>query len=82
MPLDTLKKLEESVTALADVPGEKKAQLLTLLAELRREAVEQDGRMPETSDELRSTVREFEVTHPELVALTNRVCMMLANIGI
>ncbi len=31
---------------------------------------------------LHTTLREFEVTHPELVDTVNRICIMLANLGI
>lgn len=32
--------------------------------------------------ELKNSVSEFEVTHPELVRIVNQICIMLSNIGI
>ncbi len=32
--------------------------------------------------QLQQQAQEFEVTHPELVDTVNRLCVMLANIGI
>ena len=33
-------------------------------------------------DGLQETVEEFEVSHPKLVQVVNRICMMLSDIGI
>lgn len=33
-------------------------------------------------EKLQEQAEEFEVTHPELVDTINRLCMMLANMGI
>ena len=33
-------------------------------------------------EKLQNQAEEFEVTHPELVDTINRICVMLANLGI
>ncbi len=38
--------------------------------------------LQENIDGLQETVEEFEVSHPKLVQLVNRLCMMLSDIGI
>ncbi|MFA7230432.1 MAG: DUF4404 family protein [Victivallaceae bacterium] len=36
----------------------------------------------EAIQDLKSSVAEFEVSHPDLVQIINRICMMLSDIGI
>lgn len=38
--------------------------------------------LKEMGEEIRHSIEEFEVTHPQLVELVNRLCIMLANLGI
>ena len=38
--------------------------------------------LQENIDSLQETVGEFEVSHPKLVQVINRLCMMLSDIGI
>jgi len=38
--------------------------------------------LQENIDGLQETVGEFEVSHPKLVQIVNRICMMLSDIGI
>lgn len=38
--------------------------------------------LQENIDGLQGTVEEFEVSHPKLVQIVNRLCMMLSDIGI
>ncbi len=38
--------------------------------------------LQENIDGLQETVEEFEVSHPKLVQIVNRLCMMLSDIGI
>lgn len=38
--------------------------------------------LQEDIDSLQETVGEFEVSHPKLVQVVNRLCMMLSDIGI
>ena len=40
------------------------------------------GELQENIDGLQVTVEEFEVSHPKLVQVINRLCMMLSDIGI
>ncbi len=74
----TLENLELAVKT-ARISAAKKAEMLGLIEELRREA---PGCEAQRSEELRGTVAEFEVEHPDLVELTNRACKMLSDIGI
>lgn len=37
---------------------------------------------PPSVQKIRTAVDEFEVTHPQLVDVVNRLCVMLANLGI
>jgi mevalonate kinase len=38
--------------------------------------------LQENIDDLQKTVDEFEASHPKLVQVVNRICMMLSDIGI
>lgn len=38
--------------------------------------------LKEMREEMSESIQTFEVTHPELVDLVNRLCIMLANLGI
>lgn len=40
------------------------------------------GEVQESIDSLQGTVGEFEASHPKLVQVVNRLCMMLSDIGI
>lgn len=43
---------------------------------------EKPEEVQESIDRLQGTVTEFEASHPKLVQVVNRLCMMLSDIGI
>lgn len=40
------------------------------------------SKVNQAGSELRNSVAEFEVSHPKLVQIINRICIMLSDIGI
>ena len=89
----TIAKLEERLRS-ASLSAGQRAEIERLLAELRAElAVARDSgaempvqtEVPEDEsplDRLNQSVTQFETTHPQLVAIVNRISAVLANMGI
>ncbi len=78
-----LKKELQSLGAVNQVSAEKlaeKAHDSTLHAVKEGEKHPED--LNKDIENLKITVEEFEVSHPKLVRLINRFCMMLSDIGI
>ena len=88
---DTINKIEQRLRSAENLSPEKRAELESLLAELRQEV----RTLPETErskspseedddllDKLNQSVTEFETTHPQLVGIVNRISTILANMGI
>lgn len=49
---------------------------------LSKESSTESETLQENIDGLQKTVGEFEVSHPKLVQVVNRICIMLSDIGI
>lgn len=82
-----LDEIEAKVQGASNIPEDTRAQLLTLLGDLKTEAV----KLAETHDEktvdaalegLTTPVSDFETTHPKLTQLVNRLADMLSSVGI
>ena len=90
---ETIARLEERLRGTTLTP-EQRAEIQRLLGELRAElaVARQSGvKMPPPArieehesplDRLNQSVTEFETTHPQLVAIVNRISAVLANMGI
>jgi len=86
---DTINKIEERLRSAENLSPQKRAELESLLAELRAEvaSLPRDKR-PRDSDEedllnrLNQSVTGFETTHPQLVGIVNRISTILSNMGI
>jgi hypothetical protein len=90
---NTIAKIEERLRTDDSLPPEKRLELEQLLAELRRESSalpslarrnsdESDIDLRAAVDRLGTSLTEFEASHPQLVALVNRISTVLANMGI
>ena len=83
--LELLETLREEVDDLSTTRAEHAESITGFTDASTREALreEQDPKLLELSIEgLSSSVREIETSHPRLVASVNRICTMLANLGI
>ena len=80
---ETIAKLEAAVAAMKKADPAKKAELLALLARLKKElrSDEKEG-VVAAGEDLSAAVREFESTHPELVTAVNELCTLLSGLGI
>lgn len=95
---ETIRQIEARLNASANLTPETRAELLDLLARLRAEAAELPARdripsesasavaepesMQEHADRLRSSVEEFEESHPKVVQLVNHIANTLSGLGI
>ena len=95
---ETIRQIEARLNASTNLAPETRAELVTLLAKLRAEASQLPARerpepeagdesadeapMQEHVDKLRSSVEEFEVSHPKVVQLVNHLANTLAGLGI
>ena len=95
---ETIRQIEARLNASTSLAPETRAELVTLLAKLRAEASQLPARerpepeagdepadeesMQEHVDKLRSSVEEFEVSHPKVVQLVNHLANTLAGLGI
>lgn len=84
---DTLAKIEAYLKDPTSLNDEKKKELQKLFSNLKNEVSELSevhGEHAEfsTLKNLSSSVEEFEVSHPQLVAVLNNISNVLANMGI
>jgi hypothetical protein len=89
---DTINKIEQRLRSSENLPPDKRAELESLLAELRTEIATLPGAQERTRgndsddddllDKLNQSVTEFETTHPQLIGIVNRISTILANMGI
>lgn len=90
---ETIAKIEKRLRSTELEPGQR-AELQHLLAELRRQAsgAQLSGLSAEPVDDeddprsavnrLESSLTAFEASHPQLIAVVNRISTVLANMGI
>lgn len=94
---ETIRLIEARLHAATNLSPETRAELTNLLARLRAEAAQLPARertaapaeaapdsapIQEHVDKLRSSVAEFEVSHPRVVQLVNHLANTLAGLGI
>ena len=95
---ETIRQIEARLNASTNLTPETRAELLSLLAKLRAEAAQlptsertaaepNDGAaepesMQEHAERLRSSVEEFEESHPKVVQLVNHIANTLSGLGI
>ena len=95
---ETIRQIEARLNASASLPADTREELLSLLAKLRAEAAQlpaseratgepnggtaEPESMQEHADRLRSSVEEFEGSHPKVVQLVNHIANTLAGLGI
>jgi len=95
---ETIQQIEARLNASTNLAPETRAELVALLAKLRAETarlpaserMESEPRtvgadsesMQEHVDKLRSSVEEFEVSHPKVVQLVNHLANTLSGLGI
>jgi hypothetical protein len=83
--LQLISQLKTEVSGLSKTHQEQ-AESIASFAELSTHEATRETRNPETlkysTAGLNSSVDEFETTHPQLVAVVNRIATTLANMGI
>jgi len=95
---ETIRQIEARLNASPNIAPETRAELLSLLAKLRAEAaqlptsehaatgpnsgVAKPESMQEHAEQLRSSVEEFEESHPKVVQLVNHIANTLSGLGI
>ena len=83
--VDLLKKLKEEVAALDPAHAEKAGSLANFAQAATHETARETGdqRLQTISIEgLSQSVRSFEASHPVLTDTVDRICRMLAQMGI
>jgi mevalonate kinase len=83
--LDLMHSLKTELNSLKDIHPETAhniADQTGISAEKVLDSPAKEGDLQENIDSLQGTVEEFEASHPKLVQLVNRFCMMLSDIGI
>jgi hypothetical protein len=83
--LQLISQLKAEVSGLSKTHQEQ-AQSIASFAELSTNEAMRESKNPETlkysTAGLESSVDEFEKTHPQLVAVVNRIATTLSNMGI
>ncbi|HEY1660781.1 MAG TPA: DUF4404 family protein [Verrucomicrobiae bacterium] len=74
---DIIGEIEAKIRA-ESISAERKDELLKLLASLKAET----AALKEPAEQLRSSLTEFEQSHPKLVQAINSISNTLSNIGI
>jgi mevalonate kinase len=83
--LDLMRSLKTELSDLKENHPDKVDKIVDKArtsAEKVIHADEDQNELKEAIDGLHETVEEFEVSHPKLVQVVNRICMMLSDIGI
>ena len=82
---ETVAKIEAALKQARLADPKNKKELIRLLeqlkAELGRER-ESDDLLKSVRDRLQAAALEFEASHPQLAAVVNDVCVILASVGI
>ncbi|HBJ83470.1 MAG TPA: hypothetical protein DDZ88_06275 [Verrucomicrobiales bacterium] len=79
---EQLQQLKTLVEDAEDLPEEAKLRLLRLISQ-EEQSVFSDKNAPQDSESsFMTSVKEFEVSHPEATSFLNRVATILANMGI
>jgi|CXWL01.1.fsa_nt_gi hypothetical protein len=81
----TLAKIEAAIKQAHGADPKNKKELIRLLEQLKSELgrdKQSDDLLQSAQNGLRSAAVEFEATHPQLAAVVNEVCTLLASVGI
>ncbi len=86
----TIDKIEKKITNSVHITEENKKEYLSLISSLKNEIDNPENKSDQaTADgvdaylqKLKTSVEEFEVSHPDLVRAVNSLCTMLSNLGI
>ena len=83
--IELVQTLRQEVQDLSKTHDEQ-AQSITRFAEVSAHEATRQGKDPKLLDlsvkGLESSVEGFEKSHPKLVALVNRICTTLSNLGV
>lgn len=83
--LDLMRSLKTELTDLKEVNPNGAHNIADKTQVSAEKVLTSDNKQNELQkdiDGLQETVEEFEVSHPKLVQVVNRICMMLSDIGI
>jgi Domain of unknown function (DUF4404) len=82
--LDALvENLHEELSSIASTDHNKASKIGDVVQTTADKALEGDAlTVQSTIDDFSTSIEKLEVTHPKLTDIVNRICMMLADIGI
>ena len=84
--LELMGNLKQELNQLQKTDSSKAKAIADLAGASADKAFNEESTAGESSEnpfkELEGSVEEFEVTHPRLVRVINRICIMLSSIGI
>ncbi|MFA6714575.1 MAG: DUF4404 family protein [Victivallaceae bacterium] len=83
--LDLMRSLKTELSSLKDIHPETAhdiAEQTGFSTSKVLDSPEKQEDLQKSIDSLQGTVEEFEASHPKLVQVVNRLCMMLSDIGI
>jgi len=83
--LDLMRSLKTELAESKDIRPELAHYIVDKTQASAEKIINADNKqneLQESIDGLQETVGEFEASHPKLVQIVNRLCMMLSDIGI
>lgn len=83
--IELVEALKKEIVSLSDNDKENAASIANFTSSSAHEAIKSDKNeelLAISLDGLATSVRKFEVTHPELTKAVNAVCNFLSNLGI
>ena len=83
--IELVEALKKEIVSLSDNDKENAASIANFTSASAHEAIKSDKNeklLAISLDGLATSVRKFEVTHPELTKAVNAVCNFLSNLGI
>ena len=82
----TISELEAKINGADSISAEHKAELLQLLEKLKTDLAAKETQnltsLKSSVEELRTSVEDFEKSHPKLVQIVDRISNTLSNLGI
>ncbi len=81
---EPLERLRAEIRKLGEDDDAIKRRMKRLVADLERqlESSEESGHEPQLIEGLRENIERFEVEHPRLTGVLNRIMVHLSNMGI
>ena len=78
-----VENLQQELSTLASNDSAKAAKVGDMVQTTADKALQGDAQTVQTTiDDFSNSIEKLEVTHPKLTDIVNRICMMLADIGI